>query len=35
MLLLGEELASHALFDEVGIGEYCRLVEAGPEGFSH
>jgi hypothetical protein len=36
LLLLGEELASHALFDDdVGVDECYGSVEAGPEGFSH
>jgi hypothetical protein len=36
MLLLGKELKSCALFDDVvGVGERHGLVEAGPKGFSH
>jgi hypothetical protein len=36
MLLLGEELTSRALFDDVvGVGKCRGPVEAGPEGFSH
>jgi hypothetical protein len=36
MLLLGEELASCTLLDDIlCIGDCCGLVEARPEGFSH
>jgi hypothetical protein len=36
MVLLGEELASLALFDDVvGVSERRGPVEVGPEGFSH